>query len=140
MDLKEYLFTLKVQELKKICKDSNICGISKMKKSALVEIMSECELVGIPSGLVLDPMATIAEDVACCHGSDDPLCDECEVTDLPEKSWNCPCDEICDECSEGSVILKLDKVPNKPDSLNVSSEKWLAMFSKGKKILEKKHL
>jgi len=122
MDLKEYLFTLKVQELRKICKDSSICGISKMKKSALVEVMSECELVGIDSGLVLDPMPTIAEDA---------------VIDLPEKSWDCPCDEICDECSEGSVILKLDKVPNKPDSLKVSSEKWLAMFSKGKKILEK---
>jgi len=117
MDLKEYLFTLKVQELRKICKDSNICGISKMKKSALVEIMSECELVGIDSGLVLDPMPTIAEDAACCHGSDDPLCDDCECSDLEE------------------VILKLDKVPNKPDSLKVSSEKWLAMFSKGKKIL-----
>ena len=118
MDLKEYLFTLKVQELRKICKDSNICGISKMKKSALVEIMSECELVGIDAGLVLDPMPTIAEEnssSACCHGSDDPLCDDC--SDLEE------------------VILKLDKVPNKPDSLKVSSEKWLAMFSKGKKIL-----
>lgn len=117
MNLKEYLFTLKVQELRQICKDSSICGISKMKKSALVEVMSECELVGIPSGLVLDPMPAIVEDVACCHGSDDPLCDKCECSDLEE------------------VILKLDKVPIKPDSLKVSSEKWLAMFSKGKKIL-----
>ena len=134
MNLKEYLFTLKVQELRQICKDSSICGISKMKKSALVEVMSECELVGIPSGLVLDPMPAIVEDVACCHGSDDPLCDNC-VIDLPEKSWDCPCDEICGECADEPIILKLDKVPIKPDSLKVSSEKWLAMFSKGKKIL-----
>ena len=33
MNLKEYLFTLKVQELRQICKDSSICGISKMKNA-----------------------------------------------------------------------------------------------------------
>ena len=132
MDLKEYLFTLKVQELRKICKDSHIPGVSKMKKSALVEIMSECELVGIETGLVLDtaPLSIIVEDVACCHGSDDPLCDDCAGDCIGAPVEECVCDTL-----EEVIILKLDKVPNKPDSLKVSSEKWLAMFSKGKKIL-----
>ena len=119
MNLKEYLFTLKVQELKDICKKSNIIGVSKMKKSALVETMCECDLVGIPEGLVLEPLPTIpelidnlveADAVACCHSSDDPLCDKCEP-----------------------IILHL---PIKPDALKVHKDKWLNMFKKGKKILE----
>ena len=119
MNLKEYLFTLKVQELKNICKKSNIIGVSKMKKSALVETMCECDLVGIPEGLVLDIPPTIPElieneinpdAIACCHGSDDPECKDCEP-----------------------IILHL---PIKPDALKVSEDKWLNMFKKGKKILE----
>ncbi len=116
MNLKEYLYTLKVQELRDICKQSSIIGISKFKKSALVETMSECNLVGIPEGLVLDTskaaaLPTIIEEVkvACCHGSDDPLCDKCEP-----------------------IILHL---PIKPDALKVHKDKWLKMFEKGKKIL-----
>lgn len=53
MTLKEYLNTLKVQELKDICKKNHIIGISKFKKSALVETMSECDL--IDSGYNPDP-------------------------------------------------------------------------------------
>jgi len=118
MNLKEYLYTLKVQELRDICKQSSIIGVSKFKKSALVETMSECNLVGIPEGLVLDTstskaaaLPTIIEEVkvACCHGSDDPLCDKCEP-----------------------IILHL---PIKPDALKVHKDKWLKMFEKGKKIL-----
>ncbi len=115
MNLKEYLYTLKVQELRDICKQSSIIGISKFKKSALVETMSECNLVGIPEGLVLDTSKAAAlptiieESVACCHGSDDPLCDKCEP-----------------------IILHL---PIKPDALKVHKDKWLKMFEKGKKIL-----
>jgi len=124
MNLKEYLFTLKVQELKDVCKKSNIIGVSKMKKSALVETMCECDLVGIPEGLVFSAAEhtlppTIPElieneinpdAIACCHGSDDPLCDKCEP-----------------------IILHL---PIKPDALKVHKDKWLNMFKKGKKILE----
>ena len=44
MTLKKYLNTLKVQDLKDICKKNNIIGISKLKKSALIETMIECEL------------------------------------------------------------------------------------------------
>ncbi len=117
MNLKEYLFTLKVQELKDICKKSSINGISRLKKSELCDIMADCDLVGIEDGLVLEKseLPTIPEEseVACCHGSDDPLCDDCSA---PEE-----------------IILHL---PIKPDALKVSQEKWLNMFKKGKKILE----
>ena len=112
MNLKEYLYTLKVQELREICKKSNIIGVSKFKKSALVETMIECDLVGIPEGLCLsieEPLPTIPE-AACCHGSDDPECKDCEP-----------------------IILHL---PIKPDALKVHKDKWLNMFKKGKKILE----
>ena len=44
MNVKEFLFSKKVSELKAICKESGIIGISKLNKAALVEIMSECEL------------------------------------------------------------------------------------------------
>ena len=44
MNIKEFLLNKKVSELKKICKDNGIIGISKINKAALVEIMSECEL------------------------------------------------------------------------------------------------
>ena len=105
MNLKEYLFTLKVQELKEICKNSNIIGVSKMKKSALVEAMSECELKGIPEGLVLE---------------------KSELPVVPEEP-----EQI--KVPKEEIILHL---PIKPDALKVSSEKWLNMFKKGKKILE----
>ena len=115
MNLKEYLHTLKVQELKDICKKSNIIGVSKFKKSALVETMSDCDLVGIPEGLVLvhtegaEPIPEDSPSIACCHGSDDPLCDDCDP-----------------------IILHL---PIKPDALKVHKDKWLKMFEKGKNIL-----
>jgi len=123
MNLKEYLFTLKVQELKDICKKSSINGISRLKKSELIDIMVDCELVGIDAGLVLEKseLPTIPEEseqveAACCHGSDDPLCDKCSASFEAEE-----------------IILHL---PIKPDALKVSQEKWLNMFKKGKKILE----
>tara|TARA_R110001599_G_scaffold114547_1_gene280525 strand:+ start:774 stop:1139 length:366 start_codon:yes stop_codon:yes gene_type:complete len=114
MNLKEYLYTLKVQELREICKKSNIIGVSKFKKSALVETMIECDLVGIPEGLKLEqaeqPQLPTIPEAACCHGSDDPECKDCEP-----------------------IILHL---PIKPDALKVHKDKWLNMFKKGKKILE----
>tara|TARA_R110001592_G_scaffold55717_1_gene170275 strand:- start:1851 stop:2228 length:378 start_codon:yes stop_codon:yes gene_type:complete len=117
MNLLEYLYTLKVQELKEICKKSSINGISRLKKSELCEIMAECDLVGIPDGLILEKseLSPIPEEseLPCCHGSDDPLCDKCFKAE--------------------EIILHL---PIKPDALKVSQEKWLNMFKKGKKILE----
>ena len=122
MNLKEYLFTLKVQELKEICKKSSINGISRLKKSELCDIMVDCDLVGIPEGLVLEKseLSPIPEELeaACCHGSDDPLCDDCS------------------EPEEIILHLPLDIHPCKPKALKVSEEKWLNMFKKGKKILE----
>ena len=125
MNLKEYLLTLKVSELRDICKKSNIIGISKFKKSVLVETMIECDLKEtgfnpivnmsdiIPPTIIecsatLDDSPTL-EEAACCHGSDDPLCDECDP-----------------------IILHL---PIKPDALKIHKDKWLKMFEKGKNIL-----
>ena len=131
MNLKEYLLTLKVSELRDICKKSNIIGISKFKKSVLVETMIECDLKEtgfnpiidmsdiVPPTIIecsatLDDSPTLGdslalEEAACCHGSDDPLCDECDP-----------------------IILHL---PIKPDALKIHKDKWLKMFEKGKNIL-----
>jgi hypothetical protein len=125
MNLKEYLLTLKVSELRDICKKSNIIGISKFKKSVLVETMIECDLKetgfnpiidmsDIIPPTIIECSATLGdslalEEAACCHGSDDPLCDECDP-----------------------IILHL---PIKPDALKIHKDKWLKMFEKGKNIL-----
>ena len=47
MEKKEYLQTLKVVELKKICKDSHILGVHSKKKSELIELMCDCVLTGL---------------------------------------------------------------------------------------------
>ena len=116
-------------ELKDICRDSSINGISRLKKSQLIDIMVECELKGIPEEFEKEktyllpipeesaseaetPLASVV--AACCHGSDDPLCDECDP-----------------------IILHL---PIKPDALKVHKDKWLNMFKKGKEILKKNKL
>mgnify|MGYP003634255972 CR=1 FL=1 len=119
MNLKEYLLTLKVSELRDICKKSNIIGISKFKKSVLVETMIECDLKETGFNPIIDMSDIIPptiiecsatlEEAACCHGSDDPLCDECDP-----------------------IILHL---PIKPDALKIHKDKWLKMFEKGKNIL-----
>ena len=121
MTLKKYLNTLKVQELKDICKKNNIIGISKLKKSALIETMIECELKDTGFNPIVNMSdivpPTIIEGIttaACCHGSDDPLCDDCDP-----------------------IILHL---PFKPDALKVHKDKWLNMFKKGKEILKKNKL
>lgn len=113
MNLKEYLFTLKVPELREICKKNNIIGVSKFKKSALVETMIDCELKDTGFNPIINMSDIIPPTIieaACCHGSDDPLCDSCDP-----------------------IILHL---PIKPDALKVHKDKWLNMFKKGKKILD----
>tara|TARA_R110000765_G_scaffold143959_1_gene245772 strand:- start:150 stop:503 length:354 start_codon:yes stop_codon:yes gene_type:complete len=117
MTLLEYLNTLKMIELKDICRDSSINGISRLKKSQLIDIMVECELKGIPEEFEKEKTYLLPipeESAACCHGSDDPLCDECDP-----------------------IILHL---PIKPDALKVHKDKWLNMFKKGKEILKKNKL
>ena len=47
MEKKEYLQTLKVQELKKMCKENNIIGVGNKRKSELIELMVDCELKGL---------------------------------------------------------------------------------------------
>lgn len=47
MEKKEYLQTLKVQELKKMCKENNIIGVGNKRKSELIELMVDCEIKGL---------------------------------------------------------------------------------------------
>ena len=47
MEKKEFLQTLKVQELRKMCKENNIIGVGKKKKSELIELMNDCEIKGL---------------------------------------------------------------------------------------------
>tara|TARA_R110000803_G_scaffold5081_3_gene16863 strand:- start:787 stop:1050 length:264 start_codon:yes stop_codon:yes gene_type:complete len=47
MEKKEYLQTLKVQDLKKMCKENNILGVGKKKKAELIELMADCEIKGL---------------------------------------------------------------------------------------------
>ena len=111
MNIKEFLFTKKVSELKMICKESGIIGVSKLNKAGLVEIMSECELKDLTEwyGLKPEPELEVVEEEA-------------------EQTEECICDNLgCDKCEE--IILHLPlKVVN-------HSEKWKEMFAKGKKIL-----
>ena len=108
MNIKEFLFTKKVSELKMICKESGIIGVSKLNKAGLVEIMAECELGGITDWYGLKPELEVVEEEECI------------------------CDSLgCDKCEEEDeeIILHLPiKVAN-------HSEKWKEMFAKGKKIL-----
>lgn len=121
MNIKEFLLNKKVSELKKICKENGIIGISKLNKAALVEIMSECELKNVNPIIELSdivPPTIIEEQVSI------------EVQPLAVEGV-CICDELgCDKCQdEEEIILHLPiKVAN-------HSEKWKEMFAKGKKIL-----
>ena len=125
--MKEFLFSKKVSELKAICKESGIIGVSKLNKAALVEIMSECELKNVNPIIELSdivPPTIIEEQVSI------------EVQPLAVEGV-CICDELgCEKCpdqaeqqGEEEIILHLPiKVAN-------HSEKWKEMFAKGKKIL-----
>ena len=66
MNIKEFLFTKKVSELKMICKDSGIIGVSKLNKAGLVEIMYECELKNVSPMIELSDIVppTIIEEQA----------------------------------------------------------------------------
>jgi len=109
MNIKEFLLNKKVSELKKICKENGIIGVSKINKAALVEIMSECELKNSGFNAVIE------------------LSDIVPPTIIEEQE-ECICDSLgCDKCEE--IILHL------PPKVANHSEKWKEMFAKGKKIL-----
>ena len=111
MNIKEFLLNKKVSELKKICKENGIIGISKINKAALVEIMSECELANMTEWYGLKPMIELSDIVP--------------PTIIEEQ---CICDSLgCDKCEE--IILHL------PPKVANHSKKWKEMFAKGKKIL-----
>ena len=123
-----YLESLKVSDLKLICKNSGIIGVSKMKKKDLIDVMKDCDLKGLPDSssatacinlsdivpptIIEEEIVPVVPVVSCCHGSDDPLCSICEATD--------------------PIILH---IPIKPDSLKVNLHKWNEMYKKGKNIL-----
>ena len=128
-----YLESLKVSDLKLICKNSGIIGVSKMKKKDLIDVMKDCDLKGLPDSSIINlsdivpptiieeeivpvvpvvPVVPASSKISCCHGSDDPLCSICEATD--------------------PIILH---IPIKPDSLKVNLHKWNEMYKKGKNIL-----
>ena len=70
MNIKEFLFSKKVSELKMICKDSGIIGVSKLNKAGLVEIMSECELKNVSPMIELSdivPPTIIEEEEIILH-------------------------------------------------------------------------
>ena len=109
MNIKEFLFTKKVSELKLICKDSGIIGVSKLNKAGLVEMMSECELKNV------SPMIELSDIVP-------PTIIEQE----------CICDSLgCGVAEQGEEII----LHFPPKVLENHSEKWKEMFAKGKKIL-----
>ena len=70
MNIKEFLFSKKVSELKMICKESGIIGVSKLNKAGLVEIMSECELKNVSPMIELSdivPPTIIEEEEIILH-------------------------------------------------------------------------
>ena len=126
MNLKSHLQSLKVKELREICKKSGIIGISNYKKAALVEMMFECDLKGCEADEGSD-MEVILEEEPCSFTLED--CGPLAVEGV------CICDELgCDKCEDAEEIIlhlpinviKLDKPPNYDKAL-----------TRGKLILEK---
>jgi len=102
-----YLDSLKVSDLKLICKNSGIIGVSKMKKKDLIDVMKDCDLKGIPPEHLNDSVG--AEDL---------------ILHLPLV----PCVPV-------PIDVAPLPLPVKPDSLKVSVHKWEEMYKKGKNIL-----
>tara|TARA_R110001632_G_scaffold60294_1_gene146419 strand:+ start:248 stop:619 length:372 start_codon:yes stop_codon:yes gene_type:complete len=117
MNIKEFLLNKKVSELKLICKDNGIIGISKINKAALVEIMSECEL----KNTGYNPIVNMSDIVP-------PT-----IIEEQAEQTECICDSLgCGVAEQGEeIILHL------PPKVANHSEKWKEMFAKGKKILNK---
>ena len=119
MNIKEFLFSKKVSELKMICKDSGIIGVSKLNKAGLVEIMSECELKNV------SPMIELSDIVP-------PTIIEEQHNE--EQTEECICDSLgCGVAEQGEEII----LHFPPKVLENHSEKWKEMFAKGKQILNK---
>ncbi len=120
VDKREYLQNLKMVDLRHIAKINNVIGISQYRKNQLVDLMVDCDLgkleeqFDVPTKPIEQEifeysMKAAAAEVACCHGSDDPLCKECEEP----------------------IILHL---PIKPEK----SASWEKAYNKGLQILQKK--
>tara|TARA_R110002020_G_scaffold224003_1_gene433389 strand:+ start:1155 stop:1514 length:360 start_codon:yes stop_codon:yes gene_type:complete len=108
-----YLDSLKVSDLKLICKNSGIIGVSKMKKKDLIDVMKDCDLKGIPP----EHLDAIAEEDLILHLPVVPV--------VPVPIANVV----------GAPLPTAKPYPVKPDSLKVSVHKWEEMYKKGKNIL-----
>ena len=94
MDKSNFLMRYNMRELKEYCKENNVIGISKLKKSDLINIMVDLQ--------EFDYLyETMADETELEMIVEEP------VAELGDKSWNCPCDEICGECAEEPIILHL---------------------------------
>lgn len=115
-----------MKQLRDFCKEKNVIGISKLKKTDLIDIM--VELQEFDYLFETKKLETIYEEGAS----------------LPEASWDCACDEVCGECADEPVILhlpidrlNLESVIIKKDFQLLKPKNYDKMYAKGKLILEK---
>tara|TARA_R110000764_G_scaffold78350_1_gene156333 strand:- start:84 stop:452 length:369 start_codon:yes stop_codon:yes gene_type:complete len=121
VDKREYLQNLKMIDLKELAKLNNVIGVSQHRKNKLVNLMVDCDLgkleekfkIPIEQEIFEYTMKAAELEVACCHGSDDPLCKECTEDEEP-------------------IILHL------PNIVAEKSVSWEKAYNKGLQILQKK--
>jgi len=91
MDKRISLEAMKVVELKEICRQSNIIGISGKKKKEIIDLMIDCELKHTFE--VLEDIAEEAEEAEEAEDADDEL--EEIILHIPKKvvdksaRWKC---------------------------------------------------
>ena len=146
MEKIQILSSFNMKQLREFCKEKNVIGISKLKKTDLIDIM--VELQEFDYLFETKKLETIYEEGAS----------------LPEASWDCACDEVCGECAddypdpahyedklEVSVVeeeeevilhlpidrLNLESVIIKKDFQLLKPKNYDKMYAKGKLILEK---
>ena len=126
MEKIQILSSFNMKQLRDFCKEKNVIGISKLKKTDLIDIM--VELQEFDYLFETKKLETIYEEGAS----------------LPEASWDCACDEVCGECADEPVILhlpidrlNLESVIIKKDFQLLKPKNYDKMYAKGKLILEK---
>tara|TARA_R110002167_G_scaffold81959_2_gene223997 strand:+ start:13 stop:420 length:408 start_codon:yes stop_codon:yes gene_type:complete len=132
MDKSNFLMRYNMRELKEYCKENNVIGISKLKKSDLINIMVDLQ--------EFDYLyETMADETELEMIVEEPVAEP--VAELGDKSWNCPCDEICGECAEEPIILHLPIKRLNLESVVINKmlkpKNYDKAYTKGKLILEK---
>jgi len=134
MNKTDFLMRFNMKELKELCKQNNVIGISKLKKSDLINIMVDLQEFDYLYETVAEEqkLETIIEDI------------EDVGDDLTDASWNCACDEVCGECADEPIILhlpikrlNLESVVIKKDFQLLKPKNYDKAYTKGKLILEK---